>query len=163
MKRLTLIRHAKSDWNDHRLIDYDRPLSTRGKKAGPKMGKRMVAAGIIPQLLLSSPAKRARKTAQLMATELDLEQEEISYHEDIYAADLETLIDLATEFTPLEHIAIIGHNPGLTDFAAWLCPDAPDWLPTCAVIDLELNIKTWDAINANCGSIRYYDYPKKPT
>lgn len=161
MKQLTLIRHAKSDWADPSLDDFDRPLNARGKKAAPMMGQRMLAADIMPTMIISSPAKRARKTAQLLACELDFDTREILYQKDIYEADLNTLIELVTQLPLEDHIAIVGHNPGMTDLGAWLCPEAPPWLPTCAVLTLDLDCDSWKEISQGCAHIISYDFPKK--
>ena len=161
MKRLTLIRHAKSDWSDATLSDFERPLNARGKKAAPLMGQRMAEGEIIPELLVSSPAKRARKTAQLIAHEIDFAKDAIVYRPEIFEARMKMLIKIIRGFPDSAHIALIGHNPGLTDLAGWLCPEAPDWLPTCAVLSLELDVTDWTEIAAGCGTILLYDYPKK--
>ena len=163
MKHLTLIRHAKSDWSDPTLADFDRPLNSRGKKAAPLMGRRMVKAGIIPDLFISSPAKRASKTAKLLARELEISKEAIIYNPEIFAAKPETLIKIISECPNAEHIALIGHNVSLTDLAGWLSSEAPNWLKTCAVISFRLDIDDWKNISQGCGTILHYDYPKKPT
>ena len=161
MKRLTLIRHAKSDWSNVSLSDFNRPLNTRGKKAARLMGQRMAERGDVPDLLISSPAKRARKTARRLAKELEIAKEEIDYRTEIYDASDKTLIELLRDFPDHGSIALVGHNPGLSELAVWLCPDAPEWLPTCAVLHLELEIDAWDKAEQGCGRIRLYDYPKK--
>ncbi len=161
MKLLTLIRHAKSDWNDASLSDFDRPLNTRGKKAAPMMGGRIAERGEIPELLISSPAKRARKTAGMIARALDISKDDIIYQPEIFEAREKTLIQMIRDFPKAGHIALVGHNPGLSDLAAWLCPAAPDWLPTCAVLTLELDVADWKKIKPECGTIQVYDYPKK--
>lgn len=163
MKRLTLIRHAKSDWNDPTATDFQRTLNARGRKAAPLMGQRMHQRGIRPELLISSPAQRARQTAELLAAQLALPAAGIRYDEALYGASLHQLIEVIDGLPELHHIAVVGHNPGLTDLGLWLCAAAPNWLPTCAVLELELMIGDWPEIMANCGRARYYDYPKKPS
>lgn len=161
MKKLTLIRHAKSDWSSSVNSDFDRLLNARGKKAAPTMGRRMVETSILPDLLICSPAKRAKQTAELLAEELDYNQTDIIYEPDIYEASVKTLINLVAKFPAHEHIAMIGHNPGLSDLVEWLCPEVSDWLPTCAIVSLELTITDWDDLNKRCASLLHYDYPKK--
>ncbi len=160
MKRLTLIRHAKSDWSAAQP-DFDRPLNERGKKTAPMMGKRILKRGDIPDLLISSSAKRARKTACFIAQELAIPKDRIIYQTIIYEAKIRTLLTLIDELPELEHIALIGHNPGLTELAEWLCPDSPDWLPTCAVLTLELDIERWEQNHQGCARVLNYDFPKK--
>lgn len=161
MKRLTLIRHAKSDWGDPDLSDFDRPLNKRGNKAAPVMGQRMRAAEVLPELIVSSPALRAQTTAGLLARELDYAEDAIILRQEIYEASLETLIDLPLEFPEYEHIALIGHNPGMSELAGWLCSEAGAWMPTCAVIDLHLKVDRWDELRPDCTQRYHYDYPKK--
>lgn len=161
MKRLTLIRHAKSDWKSASLSDFDRPLNPRGKKAASLMGRRLVERGTIPELLISSPARRARKTAKLMARELGISKHAIVYRFEIYEAGEETLITLIGDLEDrYEHVALVGHNPGISALAAWLCPDSSGWMPTCAVLTLELSCN-WEDITRGYGCILHYDYPKK--
>ena len=161
MKHLTLIRHAKSDWSDPDLSDFDRPLNGRGKKAAPKMGKRLAMRGDIPDIFISSPAKRARKTTRLIARELEISKAEIFYQAEIFEAEAKALIRLLSQLAEHTHVALVGHNPGLTELAEWLCPDSPVWLPTCAVLTLALEIDSWEDINKGCSHILNYDFPKK--
>ena len=85
-KRITLLRHAKSNWKNASLADHDRPLNRRGSKAAPDMGKRLAGLGARPSLLLTSPAKRARETAQLIARELNYPLECIQSETELYLA-----------------------------------------------------------------------------
>lgn len=162
MKYLTLIRHAKSDWSKDSLPDFDRPLNSRGKKAAPLMGRRLAERGTIPELLISSPAKRARKTAKLIARKLGIPKHEIVYRPEMYAAGEETLVDVVGTLPGhCNHAALVGHNPGISELASWLCPQAPGWMPTCAILTLVLDSVNWKDIKGDCGHIHYYDYPKK--
>src|SRR4029434_8634311 len=77
MKTLFLIRHAKSSWDDAALSDKDRPLDDRGKRDAPKMGKRLAKRDVKPDLILSSPAVRARTTAEIIAKKLDYKRNDI--------------------------------------------------------------------------------------
>ncbi|MFO7812914.1 MAG: histidine phosphatase family protein [Pelovirga sp.] len=161
MKKLTLIRHAKSDWSSGAASDFDRPLNPRGNKAAPLMAERILMRGSIPDLLVSSPARRAFETVELLAHELDASQEQIVFHRDIYEASLTMLVETVRQLPAQEHIALIGHNPGLSELGLWLCPQAPEWLPTCAVLELNLAVVDWSAVSPNCATLLYYDYPKK--
>ena len=162
MKTLTLIRHAKSDWTSAALSDFDRPLNARGNKAAPVMGLRMLERRSIPDLLVSSPARRAQQTAGLLAEALGLDAQDVLYHRDIYDARLATLISLVRDLPDCGHLALIGHNPGLSDLANWLCSDTPEWLPTGAVVELELPVERWHNLAQGIARLRCYDYPKKP-
>ncbi|MBN2792919.1 MAG: histidine phosphatase family protein [Desulfuromonadales bacterium] len=161
MKYLTLIRHAKSDWSDATLNDFDRPLNSRGKKAVPLMADRIAAHGMVPDLLISSPAKRARKTAQLIARQIGIDKEAILFREDMFDARRKSLVEIVSGALYVRHVGLVGHNPGLSDLGQWLCAEAPEWLQTCAVLELELEIKDWKKISRGCAKVLRYDYPKK--
>lgn len=163
MKKLTLIRHAKSDWNSSAASDFDRPLNKRGQKAAPLMGERLVERGYQGELLISSPAKRARQTAICIAEQLDYPENGIEYKEEIYEAGLRTLVNLVANLSDdRADVVLIGHNPGLSELGQWLTPEAPDWLPTCGLLELELPLGSWSQVEEGCATLRQYDYPKKP-
>ena len=163
MKKLTLLRHAKSDWNSAATSDFDRPLNQRGKKAAPLMGTRLAERDSSPELLLSSPAKRARQTATIIAEQVDYPEERIEFAEEIYDAARLTLINLVKSLSDdFEDVMLIGHNPGFSELGEWLTPEAPDWLPTCGLLELELVCASWTEIGENCATLLLYDYPKKP-
>lgn len=162
MKKLILIRHAKSDWHAEAATDFDRPLNKRGKKNAPAMGQRLAEHGCIPDLLLSSPAQRARETAEAVAKQLNLAKADISYDRSIYEATLETLIELVRKLdNELENVILIGHNPGISELGEWFTDDAPEWLPTCGLLALELTIDAWNDVAASCAYLVAYEYPKK--
>ena len=164
MKKLTLIRHGKSDWHSAAETDFDRPLNGRGKRAAVTMGERLAAANNRPDLLVSSPAKRARKTARLIAAELDYPDEQIIFCEEIYEAALETLIELMYSLDDeIDQVVMVGHNPGFSELGQWLTSAAPDWLPTCGLLELELPIDSWADTEENCAKRLSYDYPKRST
>ena len=94
MKTLFLIRHAKSSWDDTALADNDRPLNARGKRDAPKMGKRLAKRGVKPDLILSSPATRALKTAEIIAKKLDYRRKNIVVDDRLYAVEADQLLDV---------------------------------------------------------------------
>ncbi|HEY5674020.1 MAG TPA: histidine phosphatase family protein [Malonomonas sp.] len=163
MKRLILIRHGKSDWHSPADSDFDRPLNGRGNRAAVTMGERLAAADKLPDLLVSSPAKRARTTARLLAGELDYPEQQIRFCPEIYDANLETLTQLLCSMDDkIEQLLMVGHNPGFSELGQWLCHLAPDWLPTCGQLELELPIARWVEAEENCARLLGYDYPKRP-
>ena len=91
MKRLYLVRHAKSSWKDPDLDDFDRPLNKRGKRDAPLMGQKLRQADVRPDLIVSSPAKRAAKTAKIMAGQIEYPVKKIIWDESLYAAGIVTL------------------------------------------------------------------------
>lgn len=162
MKKLTLIRHAKSDWHTAAATDFERPLNGRGEKAAPLMGQRLAARGCSPDRLLSSPAERARQTAKKIAEEIDYPQGRIDYREEIYEASLKTLVGIMHNLDAHDtDVILIGHNPGFSELGEWLTPEAPDWLPTCGVLELELPVERWSQAEEGCAALLRYDWPKK--
>ena len=161
MNKLILLRHAQSDWHTGKS-DFDRPLNERGKKAAPLIGQRLADRADPPEQIISSPAKRARQTAKRIASEIGYPSEQIEYREEIYEASRQTLIDLLHEQSDsCDSLMLIGHNPGFSELGEWLTATAPDWLPTCGLLELELPITRWSAATENCAALLRYDYPKK--
>jgi phosphohistidine phosphatase len=148
MKTLLLMRHAKSSWKNQELTDHERPLKERGKKDAPLMGKLILDKELIPQLILSSDAARARLTAEAMIESLDFEGE-VEYLDSFYMAEpnvyLEKLRSLPDE---LERVMIIGHNPGLEGLVQILSHHVES-LATSAIAYLVLPIKEWHELSAD--------------
>src|SRR5215204_1035128 len=143
MKTLILIRHAKSSWDAPGLSDFDRPLNERGKKDAPEMAKRLKEKMDIG-LFVSSPAKRARKTAKLFAEEYGTKKDDISLVEDLYAATMpafqKTVIELNNKYNT---VALFSHNPGITEFANSLTNVRIDDMPTCSVFAASVDTENW--------------------
>ncbi len=122
--RLILLRHAKSDWDSGVPGDFDRPLAPRGRKDAPRMGKWMRKNGIIPDIILCSPALRARET--LTATNNELGVEHIVYEDGIYGASLGALLGLIEQYSQhFGNLMITGHNPGMDELIYFLCKTQP--------------------------------------
>lgn len=162
MKRLTLVRHAKSSWKDPELADFDRPLSKRGKQDAPRMGERLAGWGRKPELIISSPAKRARKTAKLIGRELELADERLILETEIYEAEPEILLKIVRALDDRwEHVLLVGHNPGLTELGNLLADCGIENIPTCGVLCLDFDAEDWKSIEPKSGTLVFYDYPKK--
>src|SRR5689334_22986953 len=111
MKTLFLVRHAKSSWAHLSLNDFDRPLNARGKKDAPFMGEILYNQHILPDLLLSSPAKRAFSTAKKIAKAIGYKKKEINTDKDIYDADEDTLLKVIhRQDQKYDSIMLVGHN-----------------------------------------------------
>lgn len=142
MKTLLILRHAKSSWSDESLPDYERPLNQRGLKDAPRMGILLKDYELLPNLVLSSTAKRARDTADLViatsgyAGELRLIPELYSFLSGPYFEVLQGLPDR------YERIMLIGHNPGLEELLVALTGEAAS-LPTAALAQVNLPIQAW--------------------
>ena len=161
MKILTLVRHAKSSWADSKISDRERPLNKRGEHDAPMMGKRVVAAGIRPSLILSSPAVRAWTTAKIIAQEIGYPREFLQRENSLYLASLDNIIDvLIAQDAEFNSVMIVGHNPGLTIFANYLSPGLTDNLPTAGVVSVGFEQDDWDLHAAPKTELLTYDYPK---
>lgn len=162
MKRLTLIRHAKSSWKDPRLPDFERPLSRRGERDAPRMGRRLLARGAQPKLIVTSEARRALMTAEIIADLLSLPRQALRREAALYLADVDTLFDvIAAQDDGLSDLMLVAHNPGLTDLANELLPGlALDNLPTTGVVAMACSIDRWPELERGVSSLLFYDYPK---
>ncbi|MEJ2698110.1 MAG: histidine phosphatase family protein [Desulfuromonadales bacterium] len=164
MKRLTLVRHAKSSWKDPGRADFDRPLSKRGKQDAPRIGERLAARGQRPDLILSSPARRARKTAKEIARKIGLPGERLVLEEKIYEAEPEALLEVVQSLDDRwENVMLVGHNPGLTDLGNLLADCGIANIPTCGVLCLDFDADDWHDVGHGAGTLVFYDYPKKPS
>jgi phosphohistidine phosphatase len=162
MKTLLIIRHAKSDWEDRNMADFDRPLNSRGEKNAPEMGLRLVRRNLKPQLLVSSPANRALTTAIAIGEALGFRKKEILQEPKIYEATAATLLKIINGFdNSHDFVAMVGHNPGLTDLVSNLCDSDIYNLPTCGMVLMEFPFDDWSLISSQTGTIKLYDYPKK--
>src|SRR5436190_18716918 len=161
MKTLFLIRHAKSSWTDPALPDKDRPLGNRGRRDARKMGKRLAKREVKPDLILSSPARRALKTARIIAKKLDYKRKDIVLDDRLYAGAMNDLLDVIHQLgDKLERVMLFGHNPELTEFAHRLSSEITH-MPTCAVAEFPFDAKSWSHIdNAKLAKVAL-DYPKK--
>jgi len=162
MKRLTLVRHAKSSWKNAGLADIDRPLNGRGKRDAPRMGGLLAEAGIVPDIILASPARRARKTATLLAAAIPGAKERILFDPALYEASAAVLLERVRSFDESwQHVMLVGHNPGLTDFANLLATADVDNLPTCGTLVIDLDIGSWGTAGPACGHRVFYVTPQE--
>ena len=154
-KTLYIARHAKSSWDDASLSDFERPLNKRGKRDAPFMAEKLKELGVKPDLILSSPAKRAKITAKHYRDTLG---SELQYDERIYEASLMSLIYLAREaFEEVDSLMIVGHNPGLTMLNDRVSNKSIFNIPTAGVVAIEFE----DEVAAHKGKQVFYEYPKK--
>src|SRR5690606_28419591 len=113
MKRLTLVRHAKSSWADPALPDNERPLSGRGERDAPAMAARLAARGERPDAILTSHARRAAMTARAFAERLGLSEETVRVDRRLYLAPADLILDvLRAQDDRVSHVLAVGHNPG---------------------------------------------------
>lgn len=162
MKYLYLIRHAKSSWDNPGLTDIKRPLSNRGKQDAPMMGKRLAAMGTKPDLLITSPAKRARKTAKKIAKKTGYPAHKIIIDNNLYLKGVINLLKTINEINEKYNtVFLFGHNPDFTSLANLLTHAQLYNIPTCGICCIAFDIGSWQFVKEGNGKLILYDYPKK--
>lgn len=160
MKVVYLIRHAKSDWNIN-LKDFERPLNKRGKKDAPFMGSKLNELNPQLDLILSSPAKRALTTAKEISKAVNYNFNKVSFDETICHSPFNNLNNIINSLdNTINNIALVGHNPGLTNFSNYLSNNYIDNIVTCGIVKIELDINNWNEIIEGIGTKVFYIYPK---
>lgn len=161
MKTLLLIRHAKSDWNDASLSDFDRPLNERGKRDAPLMAQRLLDKKIGIDLFVSSPAKRAKKTAAIFAEAYGLDKKQVQLYDELYLAPETVFTAVINKLNNnVRAVAVFAHNPGITDFANSLTNTRIDDMPTCCIFAVQADCTSWNEFAAAKKAFLFVDYPK---
>ncbi len=159
MKTIFLLRHAKSSWENSDLSDFDRPLNPRGLETAPFMGKIIEKNLFQIDLIVCSPAKRARQTAILLKETAKISGG-IEYDDRIYEASPSRLLEVISEIAEkYESAMLVGHNPGLEGLVKSLAGEIQP-MPTAALAVIDLKIDKWSEITAGCGSLRTLLRPK---
>ncbi len=166
MKKLYIILHAKTSWDDPELDDFDRPLNKRGLKDAPRMGKRLKEKQVTPDMVLSSPAERALATCQAIAAALRFDESKIKTDKRLYHANEDQILEVVRSLKDSprdseEVVMIFGHNPGLTEFANSLLKTTIDNIPTCGIVAAELRVEHWQDVTFGCGKMLFFDFPKR--
>jgi phosphohistidine phosphatase len=158
-RELLILRHAKSDWDGNAQSDFARPLAKRGKKDAPRVGAWMYREGLVPDLVVSSPAERARQTTQAVCKGLDYKRKAVVWDESIYEAGVSDLLGLLGRLpTSAKTVLLVGHNPGLEELLVYLAgddldgPDAEKLLPTAALARLEMP-DDWSSLTQGCAQL----------
>lgn len=159
MKYLTLIRHAKSSWDSPGLADIGRPLNGRGQRDAPEMGRRLEHIGFAPDLVLVSPALRARQTAEAILGALGTKPP-LRVDETLYMAGRAALLDIIRANAAVGHLVLVGHNPGLTLLANHLGACDLDNIPTAGIVRFAVQGKHGD-IERDALRVLDFDYPKR--
>jgi len=163
MLRLTLVRHAKTEPAHPGQEDWDRVLEARGQRDAPEMGRRLKQQHQKPDKVLSSPAVRTITTANIMARELGVSASKIVQDERLYLAGPKDMLQVVHELGGnAGHLMVVGHNPGITEFADRVSSDRSiDNMPTGAFYTLEFDIAAWADLAWATGVNADFDYPKK--
>jgi phosphohistidine phosphatase len=160
MKTLYILRHAKSSWSDPDLADFDRPLNDRGNAAAPFMGRLMSESGFLPDIILASPAERAKQTAMLVKDAGDL-RAEIKFDERIYEASPQTLRQVISGLEQaISSAMLVGHNPGMEGFIRYLTKAAQP-MPTAALAIVDLPVDNWRSVDPGSGILTRIIRPKE--
>lgn len=162
MHLLTLVRHAKSSWDDPDMSDFDRPLNARGERVAPEMAQRMSDVLERPLLLISSPAVRAISTARIFARALGIAEKQIRQEPRIYDASTGTLLDIVQNLDEsITHAVLFGHNPGFSELAQLLSQALPREMPTCSLVTLSINAAHWRELGPDGARLLRFHYPKE--
>lgn len=162
MKQLFLIRHAEA-LRETGLADIDRPLSEVGRKNAHKMAVALKAAGVCPDNIISSPANRARETANILADLLEFPLEKILLSGSVYdSSNMETYLDILAENNDkYENIMLFGHNPSITELASVLTEGFSYIMPPAAVVGISFTIDNWQNLSPGNGKLFYYNTPSR--
>lgn len=168
MRRLMLLRHAKSDWAQPGVRDHDRPLNPRGRESAPKMGAYMVRHALIPDLIVASTARRVTETLDLLLPAFKTPPK-IGSERRIYEADVEALMGLVKETPRTVHsLLMIGHNPGLAEFAALLIASGDvearqrliEKFPTAGLAVIDFALDDWAKVHPRGGRLDRFVVPR---
>lgn len=165
MKHLGLLRHAKSDWDDMALRDFDRGLNRRGRKGAGLMGRHILDHGLRWDSALASPAERVRRTLEASGLAVP-----VTFDQRAYLADADTLLAMVAALPPHDDaVLLVGHNPGLLDLLLILADPlqddalvraAAEKFPTAAFAVLQLDIADWTDCRPGCGRLVHFARPR---
>jgi len=161
-RTLVMIRHAKSSWANPLQSDFERPLNERGEKDAPMMGERLKKKGYLPDLIISSTAKRAKQTAKRIAQVLGYDESKVVWYEKLYhcipLVFEEVLYEIADD---VNTVFIVAHNPGITEFVNQLSAQfCTDNMPTCGMVGVKFDAEQWNEFSRTDKTVFFFDYPK---
>lgn len=161
MKQLILIRHAKSSWDDLSARDFDRDLNDRGQYDAQEMGQRLAKRGFQPDAFVISSSQRTRSTAYLMADQLAFPHADIELKDELYLASPSTMLREIRQ-TPdhVQRLALLAHNPGITELTNRLARTYINNIPTCGLAILEMDVSSWREVGGRA-LLLDFDYPKR--
>ena len=161
MKHLTLIRHAKSSWDNPSSTDFERPLNKRGIHDAPKVGAVLEEAGVSFDRVLCSDARRARQTLLLISQSVPIDEDVIDFRSDMYGASAHHLLScVAEQADTVSDIALVGHNPGMEDLAATLAGEVVGAMSTCNVVRIGFECESWSDLYGLSGNVSLIIRPR---
>ena len=145
VKTLLVLRHAKSSWKDQERSDHDRPLSKRGQRDAPRMGQLIAERRVLPDVIVSSTAKRANRTTEAVVGEIE-ETVSVQHDRRLYLANSAEVVDVLRDIGGCSRcVMVVGHNPGLENLVTRLTGIAES-LPTAALAEIQLPIRSWKTL-----------------
>lgn len=167
-RHLLILRHAKSAWDTDAATDFERPLAKRGRKSARRVGRWVRHQGVIPDYVVSSPARRAKQTVTRVCRVLGVKAKRIHWDARIYGADTQSLLDVLADCPKrAKTVLLAGHNPGLEELLRHLCsshvetPPDGKLLPTAAIAHVRMP-KSWKALKAGQGRVLSITRPVRP-
>jgi phosphohistidine phosphatase len=164
-RRLTLLRHAQAQPHEHYAEDFERPLTRRGDAEAREMGNRIVQRGLVPDLILASPAERTWATAQIIAAACELDQKQLLCARELYQAPAEIIMRLiCARAAGVHHVLVCGHNPGISHLASRLGPKPePRDLSTAGLASALWNQAAWHGLEPETADACELDDPESMT
>lgn len=162
-RTLVMIRHAKSSWANPLQSDFERPLNDRGEQDAPMMGERLKKLNVIPDLIISSDAKRAKQTAKKIGAVLGYDPGKIQWVEKLYHCIPPVFEEVIQDIDDdVKTVFIVAHNPGITAFVNDLSPSFNiDHMPTCGVVAARMDTEHWSDFSFAERNVFLFEYPKK--
>jgi len=160
MKTLYLLRHGQAKWPEAGQDDFQRTLSPKGELDAQIMAQKVVQNATAPEIIICSNAPRAFDTAKLIALEINLAEENIQAEERLYLAGKLALFSTLIDIKPaIESLLLVGHNPGLTEFARYLAGRPFPSLPPCGLVCIEFNHQQWNNLIEGSGKLAFFAEP----
>jgi phosphohistidine phosphatase len=163
LKNLFIIRHAKSSWDYPLLSDHERPLNERGLKDAHKMSAFLLSKNIIPNLIISSDATRAKHTALIFSQTFKLSSDDLLFSRNLYHASADHILKMIKSIPDShETVFVFAHNPGINELA-WKYGFQGENIPTTGVLGLQFESEKWSNIASVTPQITFYNFPKNLT
>lgn len=162
MREVYFIRHAKSSWDSMTITDIDRPLNQRGQRDAPVMAERLKMMGVLPDAIVTSPANRAKTTAEIFGKAWSIAASDIRIEQSIYQGFESTLFGIVRTFSAdWQTVLLFGHNPTMTSIANIFSDEIIINVPTCGIIHVVCDIQDWKEFDRNKGKMEGFYFPKQ--
>ncbi len=160
-KTVFFVRHANADEGTNNQKDFDRPLSASGHRQAPKIAVKMKYDQEVPDVIISSPAKRALETATYFYEHFDFSSKQVLEHEDLYDASTGTLLNIINNLPEdYSKVYLVGHNPGFTYITEYLTGEEIGSIPTTGIVKIDFELDKWELVSKDSGQLIFHIYPK---